>query len=815
MIKLCLLTNEMYPFLPGGIGRLMYNFCMQNMASKTPVELHYLLPATPKGEQEKIRDYYAGKATIHFCPELLDVNDEVAQAISAEQAFHPEFAVNYKDSISYYHGLLMAEAAAQGGFDLVEVADMGGWGQAIIAAKRAGMAFQNTQIACRLHSSIGIITEFERYHHHPSTWFSAKLDLERQTILGADIVVGHVPSVVQQNARHYNLGEKWADDVIVEFPPILLDTEVGDAPDLGPAPDFVFSSRLQPFKRPDVFIRAAVLFMERHPDYAGCFRVMSYGWDDNYIAWLQSLVPLDLREKVVFQFEYSKEERNTVLKNAVIVVPSNYESLCLFAYESSIMRRPVILAGDCAAFGDYERWQDGENCLLFDGSFISLADVMEKALEWQPKSEVSTKIDQPYWERLQPVANSARPADPVDIPPDIPVVYYGVHDRFHLNEKLVRHAVSPFAGQRAYFLVSGRVLESRAVKTTGKVSLVPTSGQELGCDEVQHFIAGLGVEFVFLVRGDHRARPAFLHAAAQALQATPGLDLFASHVVNVDPFAEAEYGVTLSTGQAPGMAMLENTVAPPMVLLRVPALKKIGFDPQAGENWFEVFARKLALGGGNVVIAPNVLVEAESRSFERGNSKKLSAGVMDDVGLAAGLAPRLLGMDVRVTNKRGQNTRMISFGDGEFASAECVWPFPNPRDFGLVMLQQDNGGLLTHPLNGHMTVARLAQKLPPFVKSARLDLRNASAENQGVDFGLVLSAEELTGNEFDRIAAGEKLDKVIVTPWQTLKRMGDSSRSVALNSDFPAHIYLAARLPEGVSRDDYCWAIWKGIVFFQ
>ena len=811
-MKVCLLTNEMYPFLPGGIGRLMYNFCMQNQESATPVELHYLLPPNTVEEQEKIRAFYQGKASIHFCSALDDLSDEVAQALAADQAFHPEYAVNYKDAHSFYHGLLAAEASSQSPFDLVELPDFGGWGQAILAAKRSGMAFQNTQFSCRLHSSLGLITEFERYHHHPSTWFSGKLDLERQTITGAEIVVGHVPSVVAQNARHYGLGESWAEDVIVEFPPILLDTEVEEPAELTDSPDFVFSSRLQPFKRPDVFIRAAVLFMERRPNYAGVFRVLSYGWDDNYITWLQSLVPISLRKKVVFQFKYTQKERDDILKHSVIVVPSNYESLCLFAYESSMMRRPVILAGDCAAFGDYARWIDGDNCLIFDGSFISLADQMEQARTWFPKSEVSTAIDQPYWEKLQPAQKPVATA--VNLA-DVPVVYYGIHDRFHLNEKLVRHAVSAFKEQKTLFMVAGSVLETQANRTEGKVTFVPTSGHELSCSEVQHQIRALDSEFVFLARGDHRARNMFLKAAAAALAVNPALDLFSSHVMNMDPFVEANYGVTLSTGLAPGMAMLENTVAPPMALLRMSAIEKIGFDPQAGESWFEVFTRKLALDGGEIVIAPNVLVEAEFRTNERSNSKKLSGGIYDDVGIAAGLAPRLLGMDVRVTNKQAQSTRLIRFGDGEFASAKCVWPNPNPREFGLVILQPDNGGLLTHPLSGHVTVAKLSQKLPPFVKSAQLDVRNASDENEGVDFGLIISQNELIDEDFERIVDGETLHNVIVSSWQTVKRMGDRNHMVPVNSDFPAHVYLMSRLPEGIYKDDFCWAIWRGITFFQ
>jgi len=176
---------------------------------------------------------------------------------------------------------------------------------------------------------------------------------------------------------------------------------------------------------------------------------------------------------------------------------------------------------------------------------------------------------------------------------------------------------------------------------------------------------------------------------------------------------------------------------------------------------------------------------------------------------------RAPGMDVRVTNKKAQNTREITFTDGELASAECVWPDPNPRDFELVILQQDHGGLLTHPINGHITVAKLSKKLPPFVKSVQLDIRNASTQNQGVDFALILSNRVLTSDDFERISAGKALNNVVISKWHTLKAFGDTECAVAVNTDFHAHVYLASRLPEGIYEDSYCWAIWKGLTFFQ
>src|SRR5690606_1578416 len=140
---------------------------------------------------------------------------------------------------------------------------------------------------------------------------------------------------------------------------------------------------------------AAVLFLERHPGHAGCFRLVSYGWDETYIAGLRALVPEPLKEKVLFVFGASPAEREAHLARSIVVVPSDYESLCLFAFEACRMGCSVILNGRCPAFGETSRWRDEENCLLFDGSVEDRAAAMEKALRWEPSAPASVAPDAP------------------------------------------------------------------------------------------------------------------------------------------------------------------------------------------------------------------------------------------------------------------------------------------------------------------------------------------------------------------------------------------------------------------------------------
>ncbi|MEO8881819.1 MAG: hypothetical protein ABI377_00080, partial [Devosia sp.] len=61
------MTNEIYPVHPGGVGRLMYNFAVNNLEAQTPVDLHYLLPREVGAHEDVIRQTYANLATVHFC----------------------------------------------------------------------------------------------------------------------------------------------------------------------------------------------------------------------------------------------------------------------------------------------------------------------------------------------------------------------------------------------------------------------------------------------------------------------------------------------------------------------------------------------------------------------------------------------------------------------------------------------------------------------------------------------------------------------------------------------------------------------------
>jgi len=789
----------------------MYNFCEQNSRAETPIDLHFLMPDSAAEKFDEMREYFKEKATLHLCRPLGEYGTKLSAHLASDKAFHPEFSSNYKLPMQYYYGLLEAEERVGGAFDFIEVPDIGGWGHAILAAKRAGLAFRNSHIVCRLHSSLGLITQNEPYQHQPSTWFSAMLGLERDVILGADLVIGHLPAIVDENAAHYNAGKIWRDSVKIETPPILLDTSAHSSSQNIPEPDFVFSSRIQHFKRPELFVRAAVMFLEHNPNYSGKFRVLSYGWDRELIDFIEQIPPASMRDRILFQYGYTTQERDEIISSSIVVIPSVYESLCLFAYESSLMNRPVILAQDCVAFSQADCWKDEENCLFFDGTFIDLAKIMKRAITWSPSATVKIEADLPYW-------HSSPPAQVVPDNPKInlkkaPALYYGINDRIELNRRLIEHQTSCFVDNPAYFFVPSHIANKENGISENLIRIISYSGHLQSAVELQHQISELNTDFVFLIGPDTHPTPFFLDSAQAALNETPTLDLFTGHALNFDPIQKIEHGVTLSTGSSLGMAILENTVASEAALIATRAINRIGFEDEARNFWYSVFCRKLTLSQGRVVIAPEILSEVDALSNMRSNSKKITGSIIDFVGLQHHFPVRMLGLDLRTTNKHIDRPTNQIISDADFLTATHVWPQPNPKNYALVAYEPDKGGLLTHPIVDNITIAKLSKLSISNIHSVKLTLRNASDKNAGVFFKLVLARHNLSSEELATLASGGN-GPYIQTKWIGISSIGDETAILPLNVQVESQIYLLARLPDNIRSEDYGWAIWRQITFF-
>src|SRR3954453_8839318 len=171
---ICFVTNELYPLGPGGIGRMLYNFAKHNEDIGLPADIHFLVPQALLSLRPDARDLldsaFERIATIHVCPDLRSTPTPIAQLLARAQEHPWTSEWLFGNSYHYYLGLRTAEEARGAPFDIIEFPDFGGWGVASVEAKRAGLAFPDTLITARIHSTQGLLYSVERFAHDPGHW---------------------------------------------------------------------------------------------------------------------------------------------------------------------------------------------------------------------------------------------------------------------------------------------------------------------------------------------------------------------------------------------------------------------------------------------------------------------------------------------------------------------------------------------------------------------------------------------------------------------------------------------------------------------
>jgi glycosyltransferase involved in cell wall biosynthesis len=754
---------------------MLYNFTRDNEQRGFPADIHFLIPQeliTKLDAPEQLDDAFSGLATIHVAPDLDDMPFELAQLLGRAAPWTVEW--QYAKSYSYYMGLLAAELKNGAPFDYIEFPDFGGWAVASLEAKRADLAFGSAQIVARLHSTQGALYYFERYAHTPSSFIGVLFDTERFLLSHADLIVGHVPSIVEFNRKLYDFDENWIAKSVVEFPPIVLDNnmitsggdtvEADDRVDDVQVENFIFSSRLQQFKRPDIFVRAAITFCEKHPKYEGVFRVVSYGWDDAYIESLTSLVPGQLKDRIIFHFKSTERERAQYIRESVVVVPSDYESLCIFAFEASEMGRKVILNGTCPAFGRSDRWEDRENCLLFNGSVSDLVRAMEESVTWQPKTKPSVEASKPYWLTGTKGQSETQVAKQREY--GLTIVCYGfesklefehffniaTHLEFTLRPELNEEIV--FAMPKGLFAPRGD--EVRRIKERGW-KVVFTSGLRECPAEFGKRIYSTSKEYVLFCASGYDVNPGFIKAARRRLSRDNDIVVFSGHVQLMDSATAANGYLRVYAGEMPTQALITSRIFPPPSLIRREVLKRIPFDPLAGEHWFQIFSRQCALAAEKIVVAPIFAASLDDTyAGKRETTKRLSGGILDRVGLAHGIPGRLLALEQPSLPDSNADKPYVLAGD-LFRSAHRINPYGKVREWEPVIFSAESKGLLVHPLEDEIVAAELrgpSKKVARYVAT----VNNVNHDNTGVDVSVLVAPNGISTEKLinDLLQPGER-----------------------------------------------------------
>lgn len=438
--RVCLVTDELYPFTAGGIGRLLHNLIRDSLARRAPVEFDLLVPAYARLEAAKVEAYFGPGVRLH----VAEPRPEWSTSLDEDGIYPPPGA--FTDSRWHAESmdlmLRLKELAREGHrFDVIEFGDYRGWAFCTLQEKFLGLAFAGTEIAVRLHSTMGIISQYEppvmsREH-------LGRFELERKALLDAERVIAHIPGIAESNQRFYGFPDSWLSKVSLEFPPVL---EAPATPARASRPgtgegkerDLLFLTKVQWIKRPDLFVRGVALFMRRHPEYKGRAVLACHAPFPEYTAALQRMVPADLRHR--FVFSGPSEDREALMARGIVVIASDHEALNLTAYEASAAGATLVLNAACPAFAPGTPFVDGENCYGFDGSVEGLASAVERAWRAPSPRPVTWTAAAPYWERSEARAAPAPAAR--QRPPRVSVIITNYNLGRYLPETLASVAAS-------------------------------------------------------------------------------------------------------------------------------------------------------------------------------------------------------------------------------------------------------------------------------------------------------------------------------------------------------------------------------------
>ncbi|AKQ65366.1 Glycosyl transferase, group 2 family protein [Myxococcus hansupus] len=611
--RVCLVTDELYPFTPGGIGRVVHNLIMDSQRQGSKVEFHVLMPATVPVQKAQVELFFGGGVKAHLC----HFREPHQSAADAHGLYPPTSA--FRDS--RWHGeslelmrYLKAREAEGLHFDVIEFADFRGWAFATLQEKHLGLAFAQSTISVRLHSSYGTIM-----HHEPNTLEVENLgrfEIERKSLLDADLVVGHLPSIVEFNRRFYGFDDAWLRKVRVEFPPVVMDPPA-EASSLTDIPstrrNLVFVTKIQHFKQPDVFVRGAVLLMRTWPAYEGKAILACHAFDLDFLAEVKALIPPDLEDRFVFM--KPGPDRDAYIRAGVVVITSSYESLNLTAYEASVAGARLVLNSACLAFGDESPFVDGVHCHKYDGGLDSLAAAMRKALDGPALSPVRWSVDRPYWERNVRDAPPGRAAQS----PLVSVVVINHDQGIFLPIALQGIAASTYPEVEVIIVDDGST-SAFDMQVLQRLERSSAEGPGLSVvrSPIHRGLAGarnLGSRaargaYVLFLESDESVSPGFIQHAVSALESRPefaGVVPTGGSFHSSEELANREFkGFMTYLGDCPSYALVANYVAAPTALLRRSLLTQQGYNEAlSGYADWDFFLR-LVQGGHRFLVTNQV-----------------------------------------------------------------------------------------------------------------------------------------------------------------------------------------------------------------
>jgi glycosyltransferase involved in cell wall biosynthesis len=593
---LVFVTTELSPFTAGGVGRVVHN----TLKSMLPEDQRraYVLALDCNINKAGFEAVFPGVRLISIS------SDDETGRYDARGHQPPRRAFSDTDfhwkSSRVFCALRTLSCAVE--IDYVEFPDWGALGFATIQEKRISGFLGSATLAVRLHTAHAMLLHHEAQTTTVKDSDRAIVDLERKTLRDCDLLIAQLATVGEHTRQVFGFDRsEWDTRLVVHAPPVLLDTCSTKAETLAATPDMpiMFGSKIQAFKRPDLFIRGVSGYCRGNPQYTGDVLVSAHSFDHVYREFVVGLIAPDLVGRFNFDVPMISAARERLIATSTFVVPSDFESFCLAAYEASLLGARVILNGTNPAFGDDTPWRDGVNCYKFDGTSLGLQKALERSFNDGDDLRPAAIPSDPWpWKAQNPPAKfsatNGNPLVSVIIPhfnlgQHLPSTLVSVLEQTYENIEIVL-VDDCSTDERSRSLIDD--LRSRDRVGLKVIALLGNVGLAASRNCAIAHAAG---EYILPLDADDLLHRRFLEVAVLALQRNPDFDVFVTPAAFfhdgksvILPGENADFpDYAVFVGEALVSGVRENRFSTATALFRANVLREYGYveSLRCYEDW--------------------------------------------------------------------------------------------------------------------------------------------------------------------------------------------------------------------------------------
>jgi glycosyltransferase involved in cell wall biosynthesis len=672
--RVCFVTFEIAPFTGGGIGTWLRNTL--RAYTRQGVTLEVLLFGQPHVDPAAFSAVYPD-IVLHqidfdyLPPGLLEPWQQQRSAFEFHAAWRSYVLMRMLQKLERETGF----------FDVIEFVDWSGVAFYSLQAKRLGRSFQTSCISVRLHGTESLLRGYEHRPWHRENLVLA--DLERQTLLDADLKITHLPTTADAYKQHYGFDAAWRSGCVIEVPPINTTHLAANTISVDPySTPIVFTSKFQPFKRAEIFLRGVGEFTAATPEYRGPIIFAALDCDKEFKDRIEASIPIPLRHRVKLLSRLAAEAREKLIARSIAIFPSAFETFCFAAYEASLSGALVLVNGNNSAFGNGSPWRDRVNCRKFDGTSPDLARVLgETFRECQGGNENGPSRRHlrpieishqavPYWERGDTPASAPTRTPLPASAPLLSVIITHRNDGLELKESvadLLHNATVPLETiivddasddpKSEFILATLQEVCGREPQTLRVIrQQFPTNFA--ACANIG--IAHARTPFVAVMPAGMKPEPEFLSTAMHALAHDDRYHIVVP-IVSVAADNAEKAAALIPLGEAIHSGLFMNRLGWGGFVARKSSLQELPFDETLVGQWCWDFLMRAAVAGHRILV--DCEVGATASSIQSANVEGVSESVRRQ--MIEGVRRRLA-----ITGPAGR-VALGGLGDGELFTAEC------------------------------------------------------------------------------------------------------------------------------------------------